>query len=93
MVHSLEGLTRTSQAALEESLGVSILLNSPILPWLVRHQKLSQKTGFLVRSSGRTPFEKLTMSKFQSPLLDFGEAVFAKESGAREGKLGIDVDK
>ena len=32
-VHSLEGLTRTSEVALEESLGVSILSNSPILPW------------------------------------------------------------
>ena len=37
MVHSLEGLTRTSKVALEESLGVSILPTSPILPWLVRH--------------------------------------------------------
>ena len=32
--------------------------------------------------------EELTMSKFQSPLLNFGEAVLAKESGAQEGKLG-----
>ena len=31
MVHSLEGLTRTSKVALEEPLGVSILSNSPIL--------------------------------------------------------------
>ena len=33
MVHSLECLTRTSKAALEESLGVSIVSTSPILPW------------------------------------------------------------
>ena len=31
------------------------------------------------------------MSKFQSPLLNFGEAVLAIESGAREGKLGSGV--
>ena len=36
MVHSLEGLTRTSKIALEEALGVSILPTSSILPWLVR---------------------------------------------------------
>ena len=32
------------------------------------------------------------MSKFQSPLLNFGEAVLAKESGAQEGKLGSSWD-
>ena len=31
MVHSIEGLTRTSKVALEEALGVSILPTSPIL--------------------------------------------------------------
>ena len=43
MVHCLEGLTRTSGAALEESLGVTIVSTSPILPWLVRHQSFPQK--------------------------------------------------
>ena len=28
------------------------------------------------------------MSKFQSPLVNFAEAVLAKESGAQEGTLG-----
>ena len=84
MVHSLEGLTRTSKVALEESLGVSISSNSPILLWLVRHQSLP-RNWFVVRSSGRTPFEELTMSKFESLLLNFGEAVLAKDSGAQEG--------
>ena len=87
MVHSFEGLTRTSQVALEESLGVSISSNSP----LVRHQSFL-RNRFVVRSNGRTPFEELTMSKFQSPLLNFGEAVLAKECGAQEGKLGSSWD-
>ena len=91
MVHSLEGLTRTSKIALEEALGVSILPTSPILPWLVRHQSYL-RNRFVVRSSGRTPFEELTMSKFQSPLLNFAEAVLAKESGVQEGKLGSSWD-
>ena len=43
MVHSVEGLTRTGKVALEESLGVSISSNSPILPWLVRHQSSLKK--------------------------------------------------
>ena len=81
MVHSLGGLTRTSKVALEEALGVSILPTSPILPWLVRHQSYL-RNRFVVRSSGRTPVEELTMSKFQSPLINFAEAVLAKESGA-----------
>ena len=32
------------------------------------------------------------MSKFQSPLLNFAEAVLAKESGVQEGKLGSSWD-
>ena len=91
MVHSLEGLTRTSKIALEEALEVSILPTSPILPWLVRHQSYL-RNRFVVRSSGRTPFEELTMSKFQSPVLNFAEAVLAKESGVQEGKLGSSWD-
>ena len=91
MVHSLEGPTRTSKVGLEEALGVSILPTSPILPWLVRHQSYL-RNRFVVRSSGRTPFQELTMSKFQSPLLNFAEAVLAKESGAQEGKLGSPWD-
>ena len=81
MVHSL------GRAAL----GVSILLPSPIRPWLVRHQSYL-RNRFVVRSSGRTPFEKLIMSKFQSPLLNFAETVLAKESGVQEGKLGSSWD-
>ena len=80
MVHSLDGLTRTSKFALEESLGVSILSDSPILPWLVRHQSFL-RNKFVVRSSGRTPLKELTMSKFQSPLLNFGEG-----EGRRSGR-------
>ena len=90
-MRSLEGLTRTSKIALDEALGVSILPTSPILPWLVRHQSYL-RNRVVVRSSGRTPFEKLTMSKFQSPLLNFAEAVLAKESGVQEGKLGSSLD-
>ena len=91
IVHSLEGLIRTSKIALEEALGISILPTSPILPWLVRHQSYL-RNRFAVRSSGRTLFEELTMSKFQSPLLNFAETVLAKESGAQEGKLGSPWD-
>ena len=87
MAHSLESLTRQSKVALEESLEVSISSNSPILPWLMRHQSFL-RNKFVVRSSGKTPFEELTMSKFQIPLLNFGEAVLAKESRDQEGKLG-----
>ena len=81
MVHSLGRAT----------LGVSILPTSSILPWLVRYQSYL-RNRFVVRSSGRTPFEELTMSKFQSPLLNFAEAVLAKESGVQEGKLGSSWD-
>ena len=73
------------------ALGVLILPTSSILPWLVRYQSYL-RNRFVVRSSGRTPFEELTMSKFQSPLLNFAETVLAKESGVQEGKLGSSWD-
>ena len=65
--------------------GVLILPTSSILPWHLRNR-------FVVRTSGITPFEELIMSKFQSPLLNFAEAVLAKESGVQEGKLGSSWD-
>ena len=91
MKHTLEGLTRMGKITVEEALEVSISSTSPILPWLVRHQSYL-KNQFVVRSSGRTPFEELTMCKVQSLLLNIGEAVLAKESGAQEGKLGSSWD-
>ena len=82
MVRSLEKLTKTSKVCLEEDLGVSILPSSPILPWLVRQQRYL-RNRLSVRSSGKTPYEELTMLKFQSPLLNFGEAVLTNESVSR----------
>ena len=88
MMHSLEGLTRTSKGGpWEEVLGISILPTSLILPWLARHLSCL-RNQYVVRASGRASFEELTMSMFQSPLINTQEAVLAKESGAREGKLG-----
>ena len=70
MVHSFEGLTRTGKAGLEESLGVSILSNSPILPWLVRHQSLL-RNKFVVRSNGRTPFWRVDHEQVPESVTQF----------------------
>ena len=65
MVHSLEGLTRTSKVALEESLGVSISSKSPILP-LVRDQ------SFLRNRVACTPIKTRVFAvppeEFQNPI-------------------------
>ena len=82
MVRSLEKLTKTTKVCLEEDLGVLILPSSPILPWLVRQQRYL-RNRLAVGSSGKTPYEELTMLKFQSPLLNFGEAVLTNESVSR----------
>ena len=42
-----------------------------------------------MQSNGRTPFEELTMNKFQSPLLNFGEAVFVEPKEANWVHRGI----
>ena len=77
MAHSLEGLTKVASP------------NSPILPWLA--QQILLRNRFVVRSTGRTPFEEFTMSKFKSPLLNFGEAILAKKSGSARGQTGFIV--
>ena len=90
--HATNGAVETMVHSLgRAALGVSIRPTSSILPRLVRHQRYL-RNRFVVRSSGRKPFEKLTKSKFQSPLLNFAEAVLAKESGVQEGKLGSSWD-
>ena len=68
------------------SLGLMLPRKGPV------RRQIFLRNQFVVRSSCRTPFEELTMSKFQRPLLNFGEAVLAKESGSQEGKLGLSWD-
>ena len=61
--HATNGAVETMVHSLgRATLGVSILPTSSILPWLVLYQSYL-RNRFVVRSSGRTPFEELTMSK------------------------------
>ena len=87
MMHSLEGLTRTSKEGLGRGSG-------NLDPAYLSDPAVAGETSELptkpicVRACGRTSFEELTMSKIPCPLINTKEAVLAKESGAREGKLG-----
>ena len=90
MVHSLEGLTRTSKIALEEALGVSILPTSPILPWLVRHQSYL-RNRFVARSCGRTPFKELTMSQVSKSFAQLRRGSSGKRVWSPRGQIGFVV--
>ena len=67
MVHSLEGLTRTSKVALEESLGVSISSKSPILRGVGATSEFSQKHGLPAHQSKLVCFA-VPPEEFQSPI-------------------------
>ena len=42
---------------------------------------------FAVKASGRTPYEELHMTRYNSPLLQFGESVLARRIMDEKGKL------
>ena len=89
MGHSHEALTTTSKIVLEKVLGVSIMpTNLSDLAVAGETFRVTSEIDLLCERVAEHLSKKKTMSNFQSPLLNFGDAVLAKESGAREGKLG-----
>ena len=87
MVHSLEGLTRVVRFPWRELLG-SRFRNSADSAVVGEAPELSQEPVWGEVKRGKTPFEELSMSKLQSPLLYFG-AVLAEESGAQGGQTAL----
>ena len=79
-VQLAEAVARTFTLAVEQRYGVEVKPTSSILPWPVRHAAYVY-TRFQVRRNGKTPYEDLTMKKFTSPMVEFGEIVHGREQG------------
>jgi len=77
-VQLIEGMARTSVLVVEEKYKCKVTVRSPILPWIVRHASYVYNR-FQTKKNGRTPYEVLTMQKFKSPLLEFGEVVLKRD--------------
>ena len=87
-VQLAEAVARTFTLAVEQRYGVEVKPTSSILPWAVRHAAYVY-TRFQVRRNGKTPYEDLTMKKFTSPMVEFGEIVHGREQGERQHNLKI----
>ena len=89
--HATNGAVETMVHSLgRAALGVKILPTSPILPWLVRYPSYL-RNRFVMRSSGRIPFEKLMMSKFEKSFAQLRRGSFGKRVWSPRGQNGFIV--
>jgi hypothetical protein len=76
-IQDVEGQCRTMRSALEERLAVPVKLDSPVVPWLIRHAAVLI-TRCRVRPSGRTSFELMKGRRSNGRLAEFGEIMHFK---------------
>ena len=76
-IQDFEGQARTLRSALEERIAVPVRLNSPVIPWLVRHAACLI-TRCRIRPSGRTSYELMKGRRSNALLAEFGEVVHFK---------------
>ena len=76
-IQDVEAQCRAMRSALEERLAVPVKLDSPVVPWLVRHAAILI-TRCRVRPSGRTSFELMKGRRSNGRLAEFGEIMHFK---------------
>ena len=76
-IQDVEGQCRTMRSALEERLAVPVKIDSPVVPWLIRHAAVLI-TRCRVRPSGRTSFEMMKGRRSNGKLAEFGEVMHFK---------------
>ena len=73
-IQSVEGMVRAPRFSLEEKLEIKLAVDSPVIPWLVRHAG-HLITKCWVRASGKTAYEMIKGRMSNAKLVAFGEAV------------------
>ena len=76
-IQDFEGQARTLRSALEARIATPVKLNSPVVPWLVRHAACLI-TRCRIRPSGRTAYELMKGRRSNAQLAEFGEVVHFK---------------
>ena len=76
-IREVKGLIRTMRSALEENIKEKIRLDSPIVPWLIRH------VGYIVTrcrigEDGKTAMQRIKGRKVNVPWVGFGEMILFK---------------
>ena len=77
IIREVKGLIRTLRADLQDKIQSKITLDSPIVPWLVRHVGYIM-TRCRVHPCGRTSMHRMKGQKTHRPMIPFGEAVLFK---------------
>ena len=76
-VRELKGQIRTLRSALSEKISTNLDIDSPIMPWMIRHTAYIV-TRCKVQEDGRTAFQRMKGRKTTVPLLPFGETMLFK---------------
>lgn len=76
-VREVKGLIRTLRADLQDKIKEPIDLDSPVVPWLVRHAGYIL-TRCRVLECGRTALHRMKGQKSHRPIIPFGEVVMFK---------------
>ena len=76
-IRKLKGLIRTLRSALETELGHKLNIDSPIMPWLVRHAAYLI-TRSEVKEDGKTALQRMKGRRSTGVLTNFGETVLFK---------------
>ena len=73
-IKSVEGMTRTLRFAVEAKIGEKLPIDSPMMPWLIRHAG-HLITRCWIRPNGRTSYELIKGRRSNAKLVTFGESV------------------
>ena len=73
----IEGMVRAAKLAFERRFQVKLGVQSPLLPWIVRHTGWIY-TRFAVKEDGHTPYKRLYGRAYGGLLCELGESVYAK---------------
>ena len=77
VIRDVKGLVRTLRADLQDKIKKPVNLDSPIVPWMIRHAGYVL-TRVRVHPCGRTSLTRMKGQKTHRPMLPFGEAVMFK---------------
>ena len=85
-IQQVQGQARTCKLQLERRLKTSIGMESPLLPWLVRHAAATLNR-YRVGVDGFTAYRCPRGRKFSAEVAEFGECVWYYHHRKRDGKL------
>ena len=82
---SVLGLTRTLCLSVEERWKCKLTVNSPIVPWAIRHAAwLLNRFRGLRKEAGQTPFQKVQGRQCTNEIFNFGQPVVGRVAEALE---------